>query len=141
MQFEGIQGEVTGKYSGWIELNSCQLGAPKHNTNPSASPRIADVVVAKDQDSTSIGLFKASLSGLGTKVTIAFVKAAGAPYLTLELENAIIAGYSVRGAGHDSLQKPEEYLTLDFSKITYKTTAGAADTDAAKEKARWQIIR
>ena len=107
MQFEGIQGEVTGKYSGWIELNSCQLGAPKHNTNPSASPRMADVVVAKDQDSTSIGLFKASLSGLGTKVTIAFVRAAGAPYLTLELENAIIAGYSVRGPVMTAFKNPK----------------------------------
>ena len=149
MKFEGIEGEVKGKYKGWIELTSCQLGASRslkdtsgRGANREASaPSVSEIVVTKDQDSASMNIFRASLWGDGKKVTIDFVKDADAPYLSLQLENVLISSFSTSGFGGDDTRKPMETLVLNFSKISYKTMAAAKDPKATKDMATWQTVQ
>jgi type VI protein secretion system component Hcp len=147
MKFEGIEGPVTGQYKGWIELKSCQLGTNRSVTSAAGrganreaeSPRVSEIVITKEQDSTSNNLFRASLWGEGKKVTIAFVHGNDAPYLTLELEDTLVSNFSVSGSGGDDRRKPTESLSLNFTKIRYKTMAATKDPEAAKERASWQL--
>jgi type VI protein secretion system component Hcp len=82
------------------------------------------------------------LNGKGKKVTIVFVNNDGVPYLSIELENTLISGYSISGHGGDSHDKPMESLSLNFTKITYspKPTAPAKDPKATKDMAWWDFM-
>ena len=140
MKYEGIVGSATGKYNGWIELESCQLGNTRAVRGFSGigatSPSISEIVITKYQDSSSPHLFTEALSGKQRKVTIDFVeKEQSAPYLSIELEGVLISGYSTSGGG----AKPYESLSLNFTKITYSTKPTAAPTDSKtpKNKAVW----
>lgn len=110
MKYEGVNGPLTGKYQGWIELESCQIGS--YQSNPSGKSVTSDVTVTKHSDSSSTSLFKEAAQGTGKKVTIDFVKDETA-YLSIELEKAVIFHYSI--------DKGFEILALSFTKITYST--------------------
>lgn len=144
MKIEGIEGTVTGKYKGWIELESCQLGVNRHLNNRSetgGAPSVSEIVITKFQDASSPALFKEALYGSGKKVSIDFVQGNEAPYLSIELENTLISNYSVSGRGGQGNEKPMESLTLNFTKITYSTkpTSTSKDTKNSPDKATWDL--
>ena len=152
MHIEGITGSGTGKYQGWIELESAQLSTNRvssssigRNANREAStPSVSEIVVTKSTDVASSALFRESLSGQGKKVVIHFVKddsKGQVPYLALELENTLISSYNVSGHGGASAAQPMESLSLNFTKVTYSTTPVAGSTSAAdvKDRAMWNL--
>jgi type VI secretion system secreted protein Hcp len=132
MKIEGINGEVTTKgFEKYIELQSAQLGHSRAvNTRESGggtrgTPQMTEIVITKYNDGTSATLFRESLMGKGKKVTIVFAATGvdkSTPYLTLELENTLISSYNMSGTGGDGHDKPIESLTLNFTKVTFKTT-------------------
>ena len=150
MKFEGIKGGVTtGKYAGWIELESCQLGVHRSVTNATGrgtnreatTPSVSEIVVTKYQDISSADLFKASLWGEGKKVTIDFVKSDKDglnTYLTIELENTLVSSYSISGGGID---RPMESLSLNFIKITFSTQPKdpPAKPSPSQTRATWDL--
>ena len=147
MKFEGIDGEAKGTYKGWIELQSCQLGMARHVTSASGKsanrdadgPVLTEIVITKDMDSASNGLFRQSMWGDGKKVTIVFVREKDpTAYLQVELEGVLISSYNVNGRGGDPNQPPMESLTLNFTKISYKTTAASGKPDGGKDQVQWQ---
>lgn len=149
MKFEGIKGSATGSYQGWIELESAQMGTSRNvsgstggNVNrESGVPSITEIVVTKLQDNSSTHLFREALSGSGKKVIIDFVRSGecGAPYLSFEMENTLISNFSISGHGGDSRNKPVEFLSLNFTKISFSTkpTACPKDPQAVKDRAGW----
>jgi type VI secretion system secreted protein Hcp len=133
MQIDGINGSVkTGKYRGWIELQSAQLGAGTHITNPigngsdrgAAQPSIREIVITKKTDASSSDLFRASLWGEGKKVKIDFVRDDGSTYLRLELESTLISSFSSYKPGGDAgINGPMDSLRMDFTKISFSNVA------------------
>jgi type VI secretion system secreted protein Hcp len=95
-------------------------------------PAVSEIVVTKSVDAASAALYRMSLWGEGKKATIVFAKAGQdgqyEAYLTVELENILISNFSVSGAGGGANGRPMESLSLNFTKITYSTTAYNKDT-------------
>lgn len=146
MKFEGIEGDANGKYKGWIELESCQIGSNRSINNPigrgggreAETPKISEIVITKRQDKSSSGLFREAFNGTGKKVTIAFVKD-GTEYLTLDLENVLISSYNVSGHGGDAHDRPTESFSFNFSKITYTTKPISKDEKKNEERIQWDL--
>lgn len=137
MKYEGIDGAATGKYKGWIELESCQMG--NYGAVGAGRISVSEVIVSKFTDKASAHLFKESLSGTGKKVVIDFIQEGeSAPYLSIELENTIISSFSLSGT-NGSQSKPIESLSLNFTKLTYsiKPVAAPKGSNDAKTKANW----
>ena len=134
MKYEGIQGTGKGKYSGWIELEGCQIGSP----NRGGSVINFEVIVTKFLDNSSSRLVQEALSGTGKKVTIDFVMTGeSVPYMSIELENVIITSYQVNGTSDPD--RPMETLSLNYTKISYsvKPTKPSNDPKQAQQKATW----
>lgn len=140
MKFPGIHGAGKGKFAGWIELASAQVGSIKRSGG-GANSVPSDVSISKLQDQTTPHLFRKSLSGNPEKVTIAFVGKDSAPYLIVELEGAVIAGFHMSGNGGPT--ERFESMTLNFTKITYSsqgTSTPSNDDDVrASTGIRWII--
>ena len=129
MNFDGIQGDVTEtKHSTWIELHSFQWGVGRGISSPvgssaereSTAPSISEVVVSKDNDVSTGKLMQEALSGHGKTVKIDFTrtyKDQQEIYLSLELTNTIISGYSHSSAS----DRPTESLSLNFTKVQFST--------------------
>ena len=129
MKFDGIPGDVTEtKHSSWIELNSFQWGVGRGISSAvgssadreSTAPSVSEVVVGKDNDIASGKLMQEALSGDGKTVKIDFTrtfKDSQEIYLTLELTNTIISGYSHSSGG----ERPTESLSLNFTKVQFTT--------------------
>ena len=115
MKYEGIEGEVTGKYKGWIELDVCQI---VRNTGGGGSIYKPDVFVVKDQDNVSIELFNEFVANKGKKVTVDFVEGAEAPFMSIEMEGVTITNITVSGRGGSDKKKPIESITLKPTKIS-----------------------
>jgi type VI secretion system secreted protein Hcp len=122
MKIEGVKGRVTAQgYDGWIELESAHLGFAGN-----------EIIMARHQDDVSMQLMRLANRGAavndGKKVTIAFCKTKNAgcvPYLKVELENALISSYSISGHGGDAGSRPMESMSLNFTKVLYKTGSQA----------------
>lgn len=131
MNYEGIKGDAKGKYLGWIELDSCQLGSHRNpngnNHGPIGVTSLSEIVVTKHQDSSSTHLFREAINGQGKKVTIEFVTEDSSAYLSIELENALILSYSISGGSGGG--KPYESFSLNFTKVSYTTKATSASSD------------
>jgi type VI protein secretion system component Hcp len=150
MKIEGYEGPVTGKYKGYIELQSCQLGTNRNignstgtGSNKEASaPASYEVVITKNPDDSSAFLFTEALSGKGRKITVVFVRDNDAPYLSIDLENALISGYNLSGHGGDNHVKPMESLTINAAKISYSTVATAAPkgSKASADRTQWDLV-
>ena len=154
MKYEGIDGPLTGKYKGWIELESAQLGTHRSSTSPTGRgedrdasvPSVSEIVVTKLTDSASTHLYREALWGSSKKVRIDFLKKDGdgagavlSPYLSIELENALISSYSASGHGQGGA-RPMESLSLNFTKISFNRLAGATDPQGAGANATWNRV-
>ena len=130
MKYEGVDGSVTtAGHEKWIELESCQLGVNRHITNATGRgtnregsvPAVSEIVVTKNQENATPGLFRMSLDGEGRKVKIDFCKTDKdkfEPYLQMELEHTLLSSFSISGHGGDGHSRPTESLALNFTKIT-----------------------
>ena len=130
MKFGSINGAVTTEgYKNWIELHSFQFGTSRQMTTGArggkregSDPSISEIVVTKENDTSSAKLFQDSVSGnMDTKVEIKMtttVKNKVETYLTYELVDCGVSSYSVSSGG----DKPMESLSLNFTKITVTPT-------------------
>ncbi|HEX4507107.1 MAG TPA: type VI secretion system tube protein Hcp [Alphaproteobacteria bacterium] len=120
-----VKGDVTAAgWQDWIELNSLQWGVGRGISSPtggnkdreSAAPSISEITVTKAQDASTGKLLTEAYQGGGVKVVIDMVKTDQgqlAKYLTYELEDTMISGYSLSSGG----DRPSESLSLNFSTI------------------------
>ena len=141
MKYEGITGTGKGKYNGWIELESCQIGKTYRTNGRSAvrNDKSPDVEVSKFSDITSSLLVRESLQGEGKKVTIDFVTPGeSVPYMSIVMEDVLISSYSV--SRHNS-DRPMESLSLNYTKISYNVTPTkpSKDPQHAKDKTAWNF--
>lgn len=73
MKVEGVTGSAKGKYEGWIEVSSAQLGTSRNATSPvgqgtnreANTLSLSEIVVTKATDVASADLFRESLMGRG----------------------------------------------------------------------------
>lgn len=138
MNYNNIAGDVTAAgHEKWIELNSCQWGVGRGISSPtggsadreSSAPSISEIVVTKATDASSTKILNESYQGEGQKVQIDFCKTDKGNlevYLTLNLENCMISGYSVSSGG----DRPSESLSLNFTKIEFKNVNMGASGEA-----------
>ncbi|MGE0745671.1 MAG: Hcp family type VI secretion system effector [Rhodospirillales bacterium] len=142
LKFGDVKGDATEDgHKDWIQCNSCQWGVGRGIATPVGNaktrdvshPSVSEVVLTKELDSSSVGLFQAAVGAMdAVKVKIDFVrtdKNKAEVYLTYELENALVSGYSVSSGG----DKPNESLSLNFTKITLNHQAGNVKNDAASK--------
>jgi len=137
MNYNNIAGDVTASgHEGWIELNSFQWGVGRGISSPtgasadreSSAPSVSEITVTKATDVASTKLLDEAYEGEGQKVTIDFCKTDKGnleKYLTIELEDCMISGYSVSSGG----DRPSETLSLNFTKVAV-TNVGMTDTNA-----------
>jgi len=146
MNYDGIKGDVTEQgHQQWIELSSCQFGVGRAIGGTASGATkgreaslcsVSEIVVTKPADSSSQDLMREAMIGAvpGKKVTIEFVTTGqgdqAETYTKFELENCMISGYSVSGAG----DRPSESLTLNFTKITYQMSQGATGGELESPK-------
>ncbi len=140
MLYPGIKGTAKGKHTGWIELDSAQIGVRRSGggvggDGSGSSSSVSEIVVTKQQDASSSALFTESLNGSAKTVTLEFVDDSGVVYLTLKLENTLISSYSFSGRGAGS-NTGVELLTLNFTKINY---AKVAAVDMGADGPMWQM--
>ena len=129
-----IKGEVKGAYPGWVELTSAQFGVNRNVTTPRGNnsregraPSMTEVVVTKEQDSTSPLFFQEALRGEGVEVVIDFVKTdLTERYLRMTLKNCLVTSYQTSGHGGDSNTRPIESMSLNCESISYDTTSHPA---------------
>lgn len=128
MKYGKIDGDVTAAgHEKWIELHSLQWGVGRGISSPvghsaereSSAPSISEVTITKDMDKASPILFGQACWGEGTKCELHLVKTDKgklSTYMTYELTNTLISGYSVSSGG----DKPTESLSLNFTKVEMK---------------------
>ena len=127
-KFEGINGDAThDNHKKWLDVDSLQWGVGRAIMTPSGSamnreasePSVSEVTVTKTMDSASAYLFQQACTGsAGKKVEIHLVTT-GSPgdiYMTYELTNALVSGYSVSSGG----DRPAESVSFNFTKIAMK---------------------
>ena len=128
---------------GWIEIGSVQWGCGRGISTPvggsgkreASAPSISEVTLTKLMDSTSPLLAQEGLIGKAVAATIELVETGEGKletFLTLQLTNAMISGYSMSSGGG----RPSESLTINFTKIefTYQGYDDQHKVDSAKKK-------
>ena len=114
---------------GWIEVGSIQFGVGRGISTPvgmsskreASAPNVSEVVCTKLMDSTSPLIFQEALRGAAQKAQIDLVETHEEQletYLSMTMENCLIASYSVSSGG----DRPSESFSLNFTKIEYKYT-------------------
>jgi type VI secretion system secreted protein Hcp len=109
---------------GWIEIGSVQWGCGRGISTPvggsgkreASAPSISEVTLTKLMDSTSPLLAQEGLIGKAVTANIELVETGDnqlETFLTLNLTNAMISGYSMSSGGG----RPSESLTINFTKI------------------------
>ena len=127
---------------GWIEVNSVQWGCGRAISTPvgasakreASAPSISEITITKLMDSTSPKLCKEALVGKAVTAVIELTETGTdnlETFLTLNLTNAMISGYSFSSSG----DRPGESLTLNFTKIeyTYQGYDNTGKIDSAKK--------
>jgi type VI secretion system secreted protein Hcp len=124
-----IKGDVTNpSYFQWIELSSVQLGISRPTTTGTSrydvekSGSFQDIVVTKEQDSSSAELYQAALTGTAGPAIIAFLETTDEgwwrEFMRVELGETMVSGFTMSSGG----DKPTESVSLNFTskKITYQ---------------------
>jgi type VI secretion system secreted protein Hcp len=130
LKIEGIKGKVTAKgHEDWIDVSSVQWGVGRAISSAvgtsadreASKPSISEVSVTKLMDESSPHIFTEACVGKGKKVTIDLCTVGTDKintYMTYELEDCMISGYSVSSGG----DRPSESISLSFTKMTMKFT-------------------
>jgi len=127
-----IKGDATqGKHKDWIGIRYFNTGVARSiativghaKGRESSEPSFNEITIKKSLDSASLLLFQdACVEKKGKSVVFDFCTTddEGAPYLTVELTNAVISGFSMDGADG----APDETLTLNFTGINFNEMTG-----------------
>src|SRR5579864_3607845 len=125
INYDGIKGDTTAAgHEKWIEVLSFQWGVGRGISSPtggsadreSSAPSVSEIVVTKATDTASVDLLSEALQGEGKTVKIDFCKTDKGKlevYLSYELTNTMISGYSMSSGG----DRPTESISLNFTKI------------------------
>ena len=132
LQIPSIKGSVTdSKHKGWIKVDSLDLCnersihvEPGSGANREYStPRISDLILAKELDASSPYLFQKSLTGstLG-KIVIQACNISNNKqvYLEYTLHDALISHYHISGVSPDDHDSCKEMVHLNFTKVQMK---------------------
>lgn len=149
MKYGDVAGSVTTDgFKDWIQLNSFQWGVGRGVTQPQGSedtregsePSVSEVVVTKRMEKASIKLWQDAVGGdFSSKVNIKFTtttKDKVESFLEYEFTDTGLSGYSVSGGGDDP---PQESLSLNFAKVSWKYGAADAKTDVKSQTAGWDL--
>ncbi|MCO6509425.1 MAG: type VI secretion system tube protein Hcp [Aridibacter famidurans] len=140
MQFDGLHGDLKGRYKGWIELDSAQLKKSLDSSvtssssggGASTSALVGEIHVTKKPDSVSPHLARLTILGSHRDAVIHFLSERypeEAPFLAIELEGAILSNYAILPA--KSAGDPEvESFSLLYTKIVFDTSATSTAKDA-----------
>ena len=130
MKIDGIKGKVTAKgHEEWIDVSSMQWGVGRAISSAvgtsadreASKPSISEVSVTKLMDESSPMIFTEACVGKGKLVTIDLCTVGTDQintYMSYELEECMISGYSVSSGG----DRPSESISLSFTKMTMKFT-------------------
>jgi len=130
LQIEGIKGNVTAKgHEDWIDITSMQWGVGRAISSTvgtsadreASKPSISEVSITKIMDESSPMIFTEACIGKGKLVKIDLCTVGTDQintYMSYELDDCMIAGYSVSTGG----DRPSESITLSFTKMTMKFT-------------------
>ena len=151
MKYGSIDGSVTTDgLTNWIQVNSFQWGVGRGVTQPhgqedtreGSEPSISEVVVTKRMEKSSIKLWQDAVGGdFSNTVTIRFTtttKNKVESYLEYEFTNTGLSGYSVAAGSDDP---PEESLSLNFAKVTWKYGVTDAKTGTTFSNASWDLTQ
>jgi type VI secretion system secreted protein Hcp len=127
MNYPGVKGDATESgFKDWITLQTVHFGSsctiPTTAGREAGVSSINPVTVTKPLDAASAGLFRASVTrSQGQSVQIAFTEtgAQGEPYLKYQLDDVLIAGYTISTSG----DRPIENLVISCSKFRMTVTA------------------
>lgn len=154
MNVEGVEGSATGQYKGWIELESVRpmRGGDRFHLGSIGSggskPPYQSLEVTKRLDVSTPVLFRMSAENiLLSNLTIDFVKETTtgktpAPYLSVELVQALISGYRVAQTMEGSAKKSTEIVTFTCGKIIYsnKPTSAAKGSKALQYRTIGDLV-
>jgi type VI secretion system secreted protein Hcp len=143
-----IKGDVTEEtHKNWIELYSFQLGVGRSISSPvggsadreSTAPSVSEIMVSKFTDCSTLKLLGEALEGEGKTVQIDFCRTDNnklGVYLSYTLTNCMISGHSFASGG----DRPQENLSLSFTKLEYKNVAGGpANDDGSPETVAYDL--
>lgn len=152
MKFEGIEGPMTGKYKGWIELLGVSFSSENQSSGYGGSTALGSsairILILKYQDSSSpkLNAFSHGINNQGFKVAIDLCeKNSTVPCMSYEMEGALIVG-SINKVGvspGDLLPKtPTESFELVVTKLSssVKPTTAAKDPQNIKSKVWWNRL-
>ncbi|PNQ99889.1 Hcp1 family type VI secretion system effector (plasmid) [Azospirillum argentinense] len=140
VKIDGIEGDATHEsHKKWVDIGSMQFGVGRAISTPSgraanreaSEPSVSEITLTRELDKSSPLFFKEAVVGKqGKKVQIDLVTTGdpGETYMTYELENTLVSGYSVSANGQG---RPSETISLNFSKITMSYTAHDAKNAAS----------
>lgn len=127
VKYGSLKGEATAKgyENGWFECGTFQLGMGRGvsvsgagaSRREASAPSISEIVVTKEMDSVDPLLWKESLGGAASKVEIHLTQTdkdgKHIAFQKYELEDTLISGYSIAGAGG----RPSISISLNFGVI------------------------
>ena len=128
LKLEGIEGESNDdKKKNHIEIQSFSLGGANngsfHSATGGGTAKVAlqDMHFTKTIDKSSPNLFGVLTQGKHIDKATITVRKAGSksPYLTIKLTNVLVSSYQLDSSGGGDA-KPNESLSLNFTKIEYK---------------------
>lgn len=147
MKFGDVAGSVTTDgFKDWILLNSFQWGVGRavsiphgaEDTREGSEPSVSEVVVTKRMEKASPKLWQDAVGGnFSTKVNIKFTtttKDKVESYLEYELTDTGLSAYSVSAGSDDP---PQESLSLNFAKVTWKYGAVDAKGGSKPDVVGW----
>ena len=149
MKYGDIAGSVTTDgFKDWIQLGSFQWGVGRgvslphgaEDTREGSEPSVSEVVVTKRMEKASPKLWQDAVGGdFSAKVTIKFTsttKDKVESFLEYQFTDTGLSGYSVSGAGEDA---PQESLSLNFAKVSWKYGALDAKTGSKPDVVGWDL--
>ncbi|MDH3325453.1 MAG: type VI secretion system tube protein Hcp [Gammaproteobacteria bacterium] len=128
VNIDGIKGKVTAKgHEEWIDVSSMQWGVGRSISSSvgtsadreASKPSISEVSITKMMDESSPMIFTEACVGKGKKVLIDLCTVGSdqvQAYMSYELEDCMISGYSVSTGG----DRPSESISFSFTKMTMK---------------------
>jgi len=144
-----VNGESTvTKHEKWITCEAVQFGVGRSISSVGgggdrevSNPSFSEVTLTKNMDVASAELFMQATCGksLG-KAEIHFIQtggtaAKGQVYLTLELDEAVVSGYSMSSTG----ERPTESFSLNYTKISYKYDKFDGDKVTTGTAKKWNL--
>lgn len=141
LKIDGITGESTEAYAGWIEILSWSWGATQPSermatgtgAGKAGTPSFQAITIGKRIDSTSPLLLSKCLSGkvipnVRLETTQDFQKVGGLPVVQWKLSNVLVSAIrpsqllvasDLSGGGQQPYAFPVEALTLNFAKFAF----------------------